>query len=141
MTVKYKLPTQEEFIPPRYDQIRRSMSVTRKKILPEIPKNFDEIFLPEEWTKTEGNQRFLLLQESGILLFVTDQNAKIGIWGWGKELQTCNPNFWTVIKKLLREESYSRLEIRRHGRGEPPPYQRRQQIQLNEKFSDLRTHT
>ena len=58
--------------------------------------------------------------------------------GWGKELQTCNPNFWTVIKKLLREESYSRLEIRRHGRGNPPPSQRRQQIHLNEKILRLK---
>ena len=48
--------------------------MTRKKILPEIPKNFDEIFLPEEWTKTEGNQRFLLLQESGIFLPIKDSN-------------------------------------------------------------------
>ena len=61
-------------------------------------------------------------------------------WNLGccKELQTCNPNFWTVIKKLLREESHSRLEIRRHVRGEPPPSQRRQQIQLNEKILRLK---
>ena len=35
-----------------------------------------KFFLPEEWTKTEGNQSFLLLQESGILLFVTDQGLE-----------------------------------------------------------------
>ena len=49
--------------------------------------------------KTEGSQRFLLLQESGILLFVTDQGLEFGLRQGTSNL---HPKFLDSYQKTIK---------------------------------------
>ena len=68
--------TDENYLPPAYSQVRKSMSRTRGKKLPPIPKSFEEINLNDQWTKTSNNKDFLLHQGDDMLNFATIQGLE-----------------------------------------------------------------
>ena len=59
----------QRFLAPNYDTIRRTMQRKRTKNLPKSPKIFEDIKLEGSWTMTLNRQDFLLYQGQGMLIF------------------------------------------------------------------------
>ena len=66
----------ENFIFPRYNQMRGSMSRKRASCLPPVPTVFDRVKVEGSWTLALNFKRFLLHQEPQILIFATDQGLE-----------------------------------------------------------------
>ena len=57
---------------------------------------------------------------------------------WKKEVGASNPNFWNTIKKLVKKERESNLELLRLEQGESSPLQKKVYVQFNEKILRLK---
>ena len=66
----------ENFILPRYNQMRGSRSRKRASCLPPVPTLFDRVKVEGSWTLALNFKRFLLHQEPQILVFATDQGLE-----------------------------------------------------------------
>ena len=66
----------QNFSPPQYDKIRRGLNYKRSQCMPPLPKNLQEILMPETRRLTKNNQNFSLHQEEGILIFATKQGLE-----------------------------------------------------------------
>ena len=63
--------TSEDFLPPKYEKIRKSMSRKRAEILPESPKTLEAVKIERAWQKTKQGKEFVLHQEIGLVIFAT----------------------------------------------------------------------
>ena len=66
----------ENFLHPSYEKVRQVMTRKRLKVLPKSPKFFAVINIDPPWSVKLNKKRFLLYQESKILIFVTDFGLK-----------------------------------------------------------------
>ena len=66
----------ENFLPPSYEKVRQVMTRKRLKVLPKSPKFFADINIDPPWFMTLNKKRFLLYQESKILIVATDFGLK-----------------------------------------------------------------
>ena len=66
----------ENFVPPRFEPVRKLLSRKRSSILPVNPKNFEDVILEGEWTKNLNDQDFVLFQEPKLIIFATKKSLE-----------------------------------------------------------------
>ena len=64
----------EDFLPPKYEKIKKKRSRKRAEILPESPKTLEEVKI--EGQKTKQVKEFVLHQEIGLVIFATTEGLK-----------------------------------------------------------------
>ena len=66
----------EDFLPPKYEKIRKSMSRKRAEILPESPKTLEDVKIEGAWQNTKQGIEFVLHQEIGLVIFATTESLE-----------------------------------------------------------------
>ena len=75
-TYREKVQTvDDQYVPPRYDTMHRSLSRARSKLLPAVPKTPANVSITGTWAFTSTGKQFLL-QEQNSVIFCTDQGFK-----------------------------------------------------------------
>ena len=68
--------TSEDFLPPKHEKIRKSVSPKRAEILPESPKTLEDLKIEGAWQKTKQGEEFVFYQEIGLVIFATTEGLE-----------------------------------------------------------------
>ena len=86
----------ENFVPLRFEQVQKLLGRKKSSILPVNPKNFEEVILEGEWTKTLKDQDFVFFQEKKIICAIKKWSI----------LQEVLFYYWMVLSKQLLQLSF-----------------------------------